>query len=286
MGSNDDAINTDVDNKLEDIFGDAEERNEIEADPKMAMEVDNRLDDFFSDEGPSSTIDNEDLKPEPKKQAAPEKPAAENPPDEDSIMKDPVLDSEDSPLRNLKSVVLSLEWEISDDVMFRLGDEVGVLEKEYKKDKILVAFLQILGSLGKYIHKKKADAHPDSIALLNSVYDNFEKAMLAPNLSEMDKKKLLAGEVNKYKKLKVIISKTPSREDEKDVVDEQPRKDAYADAVQESPAERTADEGPAENASAAIDGASARAIVEALERIGQSICAELSALREEIKRSR
>ena len=285
MGSNDDAINTDVDNKLEDIFGDAEERHEIEADPKMAMELDTRLDDFFSDEGPSSTIDNEDVKPEPKKQAVKEKPAAENPPGEDSIMQDPVLDSEDSPLRNLKSVVLSLEWEISDDVMFRLGDEVGVLEKKYKKEKIIVAFLQILGSLGKYIHKKKADAHPDSIALLNSVYDTFEKAMLAPDLSEMDKKKLLAGEVNKYKKLKVIISKTPSREEEKEV-DDQPRKAGYTTDQEE---DRGPDESTPESvspASTAIDGASARAIVEALERIGQSICTELSALREEIKRSR
>ncbi|MFP4030329.1 MAG: hypothetical protein ACLFRG_21410 [Desulfococcaceae bacterium] len=115
---------------------------------------------------------------------------------------------ETSPINDLKSVILSLEWEITDQVMQKLGEEIRKLEGAYRSDKIAVAFLQLLGSLGKYIRKKRAEAHPESIRLLNSVYENLEMVLTSKELGEAEKKKMLVSQVNQYKKLKEEI-KTP-----------------------------------------------------------------------------
>ena len=52
------------------------------------------------------------------------------------------------PLDELKSLVMSIEWEITDDLMGRFVAQVESLKKRYEEDRILVMFLQLLGSLG------------------------------------------------------------------------------------------------------------------------------------------
>ena len=112
---------------------------------------------------------------------------------------------ENSPIKELKSIVLSLEWEITDAVMEKLEEEIRKLENLFQRDKIILAYLQLLGSLGKYIRKKLARAHVDSITLLHSVYESLEKAMLSGEMSDAAKKKMLVGHVSQYKKLKKEI---------------------------------------------------------------------------------
>jgi hypothetical protein len=109
-------------------------------------------------------------------------------------------------LRALKSVILSVEWEINDETMSSLMEQIDVLKKVYQQDRILLLFLQLLGKIGIYIKTKKADAHPDSIKMLNSVYQSFEKAVLDDKLSESDRKKLLQIEVSRFLELKEKIS--------------------------------------------------------------------------------
>ncbi|WP_373499517.1 hypothetical protein [Desulfococcus sp.] len=112
---------------------------------------------------------------------------------------------ENSPIKELKSIVLSLEWEITDQVMEKLEEEIRKLETLCQSDKVILAYLQLLGSLGKYIRKKLARAHVDSITLLHSVYDSLEKAMLSKDMSDAAKKKILIAHVTQYKKLKQDI---------------------------------------------------------------------------------
>lgn len=109
---------------------------------------------------------------------------------------------ERSPIKDLKSIIMSLEWEITDSVMEKLEAEVLRLESLFQGDKIVLAFLQLLGSLGKYIRKKLARAHVDSITLLHSAYESLEKTILSENMSDGAKKKLLIIHVTWYKKLK------------------------------------------------------------------------------------
>ncbi len=51
-----------------------------------------------------------------------------------------------NPLRELKSVVLSLDWEITDEAMDRFFREIQRLEHEYGNEKIPVPFLHLLDS--------------------------------------------------------------------------------------------------------------------------------------------
>ena len=106
------------------------------------------------------------------------------------------------PLDELKSLVMSIEWEITDDLMERFVGQVEILKKRYQDDRILVMFLQLLGSLGLYIKSNKGKAHPSAFGLLSSVYASFATAALPDQLSSSEKKKRLYVELNKYKELK------------------------------------------------------------------------------------
>ncbi len=109
------------------------------------------------------------------------------------------------PLDELKSLVMSIEWEITDDLMGRFVAQVESLKKRYEEDRILVMFLQLLGSLGLYVKSNKAGAHPTAFQLLNSVYASFASAAMPGKISSSEKKKLLYVELNKYKELKEQI---------------------------------------------------------------------------------
>ncbi|MCK5229861.1 MAG: hypothetical protein KAR13_06330, partial [Desulfobulbaceae bacterium] len=108
----------------------------------------------------------------------------------------------DSPIKDLKIVVLSLDWEITDKIMQNFAEEIDRLEEIWTADKILVAFLKILRALGRYIAKKKARAHPDSVKLLYSVYNALEKVVLTGDMPGSQKKEIVTDELRKYTKLK------------------------------------------------------------------------------------
>jgi len=108
----------------------------------------------------------------------------------------------DDPLDELKSLVMSIEWEITDEVMERFLAQVDSVKTRFETDRILVMFLQLLGSLGLYVKTNKGKAHPSAFKLLNSVYASFEKAAAQGSISPSEKKKLLYLELNKYKELK------------------------------------------------------------------------------------
>lgn len=174
----------------------------------ITAEVNGRLDDLFGDKGGA-----EDDHPEKEKIGADSRGPAvsggkksKQGSSQGSSLKSEKIHPNQALINELKSVLMSLEWEITDQVMDKLSEEIEKLKESCKEDKIVAAFLQLLDSLGKYIQKKKADAHPDSISLLNSVYGNLETVMLSDGMSEAEKKKVLVAEVNKYKELKVIIA--------------------------------------------------------------------------------
>ncbi|MBL0714269.1 MAG: hypothetical protein JJV98_11265 [Desulfosarcina sp.] len=118
------------------------------------------------------------------------------------------------PLDELKSLVMSIEWEITDDIMERFVSHGETLKKRYKEDRILVMFLQLLGSLGLYVKSNKGKAHPKAFNLLNTVYASFSNAAIPGKISSSEKKKLLYIELNQYKELKeqIEISRDSTRE--------------------------------------------------------------------------
>ncbi len=271
-----------VDSRLNDLFGEddapskpkhthqADDSEDSMDDNTTNAELDTRLDTFF-EKGKRTNSDTGGSGIDPK-------------------------DLENSPIKDLKSVILSLEWEITDQVMQKLGEEIRKLEKQSKKDKIAVAFLQLLGSLGKYIRKKRAEAHPDSIRLLHSVYEQLELVMLSRNLSDAEKKKMLVAQVNNYKTLKEDILVAKEAPAEPAEIPKPPAKKTPRprEEMETAPKAAATEGGDSEtrlpvDADALATGdvsAVGREILSAMEEMRKTIQSEFSELRAELKRWR
>lgn len=114
---------------------------------------------------------------------------------------------EDSAISRLKSLVLSIDWEITDEVLQQFNDEILDLKDIWANEKIRMVYLQALEKIGKYISREKADSHPNAIRLLLSMYYNLERIVLSDELSEAEKKKILLEDVRRFEKLKKLIGK-------------------------------------------------------------------------------
>lgn len=165
--------------------------------------------------------------------------------------------SEESPLRELKTIVLSIDWEITDEVMTSFVDQIAVLKSRFKNDKILLVFLQLLGSLGEYIKTNKGMCHPDSFKILNSLFSQLDKVAQSKDLTESEKKKILAAELAKYKALKEQLTPSKPKEEKIERVNSVDKRK--------------------------IDGADLKDLLTAIEEIKQLIKTELRALRAELK---
>ncbi|MDY7030753.1 MAG: hypothetical protein SVY10_02455 [Thermodesulfobacteriota bacterium] len=128
----------------------------------------------------------------------------------DSQEQDSSLGVQDSPIKDLKVAVLSLDWEITDQIMDRFNNEIDRQKEIWKHDKTILMFLQLLGGVGQYIRKKRDKAHHGSIGLLHSAYSSLEKVALTNGISEENKQRLFRIELNKFNELKrqIALEKT------------------------------------------------------------------------------
>ncbi len=125
-------------------------------------------------------------------------------------------ESDDSPLRELKTIVLSIDWEITDEVMTNFVEQIAVLKDRLKDDKIILVFLQLLGSLGEYIKINKGKSHPGAFKILTSLFNKLDKVVQSKDLTESGKKKILSSEITKYKTLKEQLIKVKPKKEEKE----------------------------------------------------------------------
>ncbi|SHO51005.1 hypothetical protein [Desulfopila aestuarii] len=116
---------------------------------------------------------------------------------------------EETTISRLKTLVLSIDWEITDEVLLQFNEEILDLKDVWADEKIHMVYLQALEKIGKYIYRDKADSHPNAIRLLLSMYYNLERIVLSGELSEADKKKILLEDVRRFEKLKRLISQAP-----------------------------------------------------------------------------
>ena len=173
------------------------------------------------------------------------------------------IDIKEYPLKELKAIILSIDWEITDDIMRRLAEQVIELKKKNKGDRIVFMFLQLIGSIGEYIRTNRGKSHPDSFKFLNSLFKKLDKVVRTKGLTESEKKKILSVEVNKYKVLKDELS---SR---KHVA----QKRKHVKPAVKAKAEKT-------------DVLPIEAFADAMDQIRQLIRSEFKALREELRSGR
>lgn len=184
------------------------------------------------------------------------------------------------PLDELKALVMSIEWEITDDLMGRFIAQVESLKKRYVEDRILVMFLQLLGSLGLYVKSNKAGAHPTAFQLINSVYASFANAAMPGKISSSEKKKLLYVELNKYKELKEQIGL--SRDATKELPMEKTSRQEFSgpqgsDSSSEHPAQTRSSRQPSPTSQTLV---TSQQFEDAIASIKQFIQSEFKTLRE------
>ena len=171
-------------------------------DANLNDEVTSRLDELFGEDVPDATV-------MPETQEMQENPADTGEAAADIAPSGAAKEHSAGPIDDLKALVFSIDWEITDATMKAFLKEVKQLKEKYKDDRMSLMFLKLHESLGKYIKSKKARAHPDAIKLVASIYHKFERMLFTPDLSESEKKKLVSREVKKYNqfKKKVLAAK-------------------------------------------------------------------------------
>ncbi|MGA6924734.1 MAG: hypothetical protein WBY88_03570 [Desulfosarcina sp.] len=151
------------------------------ANDTFAFDLENRLDDFFSDSLP---------------------------PQDQPQVDEPSASAGDLPLKDLKSTILAIDWEITDDVLDIFIDQVDGLTDAFEADKVAHTLLRLLKSLGKYIRSHKSKAHPETIKRIMAVYSTLEAAVADDGLSRTEKENMLLEEVRQFKRLKARIAET------------------------------------------------------------------------------
>jgi hypothetical protein len=177
----------------------------------------------------------------------------------------------DHPLKALKVVLLSVEWEINDSSMEGLIDELKSLEGFYQGDKVILGFLRLLRPIARYIKVRKGKSHPEATGLMSSVYNALERVAVSKNMSRKEKETLLLKEVGKFKKLKEDVIRR--REEKKEEMED----NAAAPQIEsgDAPAQEPEPDSPAKS--------SQEIFASAVEEIKALIREEFRALREEVR---
>ena len=136
------------------MTADQSESNALEAD------LENRLDELFGD-------------------------------DNAEMFEDEAVVTSDERLAELKSSVLSIDWEITDEGLQQFTSQISSARDAFKEDKMVLMFLQILGSLGEYIKSNRGKAHPKTFKILTAVFAGLETVVNQPDMPEIEKKKTL-----------------------------------------------------------------------------------------------
>ena len=182
------------------------------------------------------------------------------------------------PLAELKNLILSIDWEITDEVLEKLLQQIQDLNMTYGHDKTVLSFLQILDALGGYIKKNRAKAHPKTFKTLNSVFASLDKVVLSKDMAETEKKKILSTEMNQYNELRIQIAKSKVEKKKRKLKNQEPEITAPKSFF-ETP--NAAKEDYPNTGQRLVP--STEALAKAVEEIKQYIHAEIEALKTEIK---
>jgi len=137
---------------------------------KLVNDIESRLDDFFGEED-------------------------EIPPPQSALLS----------LEKLKSAILSIDWEITDACLSDMINETEALIPHFENDTFALALLRMLRALGRYIRKRKVQAHQDAIKQVMSIFSSLEIVVQEQRLNEQQKKRIVAKEVLSFKKLKAKL---------------------------------------------------------------------------------
>jgi hypothetical protein len=101
---------------------------------------------------------------------------------------------------------MSLEWEVTDDNLNDLIQEIRRLQKSYVKDDHLQKLFRLLFHLGRYIKIHKGDTHPYIFKLLFRFYNSSAK-ITSGKYSNHENTKIVNDEIKHYLSLKSYLKR-------------------------------------------------------------------------------
>ncbi len=113
-------------------------------------------------------------------------------------------------IESLKAVILSIDWEISDTTLENFDAVVNRLMAKVKAHKIHASFLKIIYSIGGYVARNKAGAHRNSIGLLRSAFQSYERLVRNPDMAAAEKKQMLELEIRRFHTFKHELGRSPA----------------------------------------------------------------------------
>ena len=116
---------------------------------------------------------------------------------------------EESPITRLKTIMLSIEWEITDEVLINFNDELIQAREAWSDDRVKLIYVQALQIISKYIYQKKSDAHHNAMKVLLAFFYDLEKLALDTELSEQEKKQILDQDIKRFERFKQQIGLAP-----------------------------------------------------------------------------
>jgi hypothetical protein len=115
-------------------------------------------------------------------------------------------DFETLSLANLKSIIMSLEWEVTDDHLIDLMQEIKRLQKACIKNDQLQKLFRLLFNLGRYIRIHKSHTNPYIFKMLFRVYNGSAK-IASGNYSNHENTKIVNNEIKHYLSLKAYLKR-------------------------------------------------------------------------------
>ena len=109
-------------------------------------------------------------------------------------------------LYNLRTLLLSIEWEITDDILAKYLNETIQLQRLFQNNRYLKRLLQIQYFYGRFIK-----TYPDRIPLktykiLYTLYNCMNNILTNKKLSDFEKKKIVAQEIHRYKNYRKYLT--------------------------------------------------------------------------------
>jgi hypothetical protein len=108
-------------------------------------------------------------------------------------------------LDNLNKILLSIEPEDPDKQIVKVLKQLEHLKEIYKEDKYLLILTRLQINLCNYIKAHKEDAHPLTLKLLRSIFNNMCDIVSAKNMKKVDTVRIINKEVHRYNKLHELI---------------------------------------------------------------------------------
>nr|MBP7231838.1 hypothetical protein [Syntrophaceae bacterium] len=146
-----------------------------EQEPSAAAEIDRRFSEIFGDNHKTSPP----IQKTPSPQALPFEP----PPSFD----------------RLKSIILSLEWEISLEVLEQMENEIDDVYPCLNNHPTAQGLLKILRFVGRYLRVWQEKSDQDSVHLLLSVFDQLENLIFSKWMTESEKHQCLTESIQHYR---------------------------------------------------------------------------------------